>query len=231
MDTLLNDPTSRAETPPAPGRPSRSVLRRLEQLLLTIGVVALGYCFYVEAERYLDQYFENRALDRILQSAPPPSADATTAVPTASFRPEPGSRIGRIEIPRLGLSAVVLAGSDARTLRRSVGHIPGTALPGAVGNVGLAGHRDTFFRRLQDVRPDDEVVFTTVDGVYRYRVQRTDVVKPTDVWVLNPTATATLTLVTCYPFTYIGPAPERFIVRASMDQMLAAGLTRPALQQ
>jgi sortase A len=205
------------------------VLRRFERLLLTIGVLALGYCFYVEAERYLDQYFENRALDRILQSGPPADVDATAAVPAGSVRLEPGSRIGRIEIPRLGLSAVVLAGSDARTLRRSVGHIAGTALPGGQGNVGLAGHRDTFFRRLQDVKPDDEVVLTTVDGVYRYRVQRTDVVKPTDVWVLNPTATATLTLVTCYPFTYIGSAPERFIVRASLNQTLAAGLTRPGL--
>src|SRR5699024_9744487 len=121
-----------------------------------------------------------------------------------------------IEIPRLRVSAVVLAGSDASTLRHSVGLIPGTALPGMAGNVGLAGHRDTFFRRLKDVQPDDEVIVTTERGVYRYRVEGTQVVNPSDVWVLDPTATPTLTLVTCYPFSYIGSAPQRFIVRAAI---------------
>jgi sortase A len=100
-------------------------------------------------------------------------------------------------------------------LQLAVGHIPGTALPGEDGNIGLAAHRDTFFRRLQDIRNDDEIRLTTSDGVYAYRVERTSVVKPKDIWVLNPTRHPALTLVTCYPFTYIGNAPERFIVRAT----------------
>src|SRR5436190_965270 len=131
-------------------------------------------------------------------------------------QPVPGSTIGRIEIPRLHVSAVIRAGSDARTLRLAVGYIPGTAWPGENGNVGLAGHRDTFFRRLRDINPDDEIRITTKDGVYHYYVQRTNIVQPEDVWVLNPTGYAALTLVTCYPFSYIGSAPERFIVRATL---------------
>ena len=125
--------------------------------------------------------------------------------------------MGRIEIPRLGVSTIVRAGSDARTLQLAVGHLPGTALPGETGNVGLAGHRDTFFRRLADIRADDEIRVVTPDGTFRYRVQRTNVVEPDDVWVLDPTGHPALTLVTCYPFSYVGSAPQRFIVRAAME--------------
>jgi sortase A len=122
-----------------------------------------------------------------------------------------------VEIPRLDVSVVVRAGSDARTLQLAVGHIPGTALPGESGNVGLAGHRDTFFRRLKDIRPDDEIRVATPEGQFVYRVERTVVVEPSDVWVLDPSDSSILTLVTCYPFTYVGLAPQRFIVRASLQ--------------
>jgi len=114
------------------------------------------------------------------------------------------------------VSAVIRAGSDARTLRLAVGYIPGTALPGEKGNVGLAGHRDTFFRRLRDINPDDEIRVTTSNGVFHYYVQRTNIVRPKDVWVLNATSYPALTLITCYPFTYVGSAPQRFIVRAAL---------------
>src|SRR5258705_371366 len=96
------------------------------------------------------------------------------------------------------------------------GYIPGTALPGEGGNVGLAGHRDTFFRKLRDINPDDEIRITTQEGVFRYYVQRTSIVQPTDVWVLDGTSYPALTLVTCYPFNYIGSASQRFIVRAAL---------------
>ena len=115
-------------------------------------------------------------------------------------------------------------GSDAKTLRLAVGHIPGTALPGEVGNVGLAGHRDTFFRRLRDIEPDDLIRILTPDGTYAYRVERTDIVTPADVWVLDPTSEPTLTLITCYPFTFIGSAPERFVVRAVLTTPPAGGV-------
>ena len=205
---------------PLPSRESRRrsrVLRLLEWLLLLIGIAALGYYVYSSAETMLYQAFENRELDRILNTAAPSATpgDVPLATPRPRPRPATGSAIGRLEIPRLGVSAIIRTGSDARTLQLAVGHIPGTAFPGENGNVGLAGHRDTFFRRLHDIRNNDEIRVTTSDGTYDYRVERTSVVQPEDVWVLKPTGYPALTLVTCYPFTYIGNAPQRFIVRAN----------------
>jgi len=127
---------------------------------------------------------------------------------------EPGGLIGSIAIPRLGLVATIIEGTDTTTLRRAVGHIPSTGLPGQAGNVGLAGHRDTFFRQLKDIRQNDIITLTTLGGEYRYRVVSTRVVVPTEVSVLNPAVNQVLTLVTCYPFYFIGSAPDRFIVRA-----------------
>lgn len=124
--------------------------------------------------------------------------------------------MGRIEIPRLGVSAIVREGDDISTLRRSVGHIPDTVLPGESGNSGFAGHRDTFFRGLRDARAGDRITVTTADATLNYVIRNTRVVEPDDVSVLNPTPGQTLTLVTCYPFSYIGAAPKRFIVRAEM---------------
>jgi sortase A len=195
-------------------RRGRRLRRWLERLLITIGVVCLGYFVYSYVEARLYQSFEDQQLDAILQSAPPEAP----AAPTGPRRspPAPGSTIGRIEIPRLGVSAIIRAGTDARTLRLAVGYIPGTALPGENGNMGLAGHRDTFFRKLRDINPDDEIRVTTRDGVYHYYVQRTNIVQPKDVWVLNPTGAPVLTLVTCYPFEFIGHAPKRFIVQADL---------------
>jgi sortase A len=184
------------------------VWRALERIFLLIGVVSLGYCAYVVTESYLYQALENRELDAILASAPAPTAHVVRP------RPAPGSMIGRIEIPRLGVSAIIRAGSDARTLRLAVGHITGTAFPGESGNIGLAGHRDTFFRRLRDIRVGDEIRIVTPEATYAFNVERTSVVAPRDTWVLNDTSTPVLTLVTCYPFTYVGSAPNRFIVRA-----------------
>jgi sortase A len=200
----------------APRRPAWA--RWLERALLVVAIVSLGYYGYVSAETLLYQAYEDRELDAILssrQQQPTKLHDAKRR--PGAVRPEAGSAIGRIEIPRLGVSAIIRAGSDARTLRLAVGHIPGTALPGDAGNVGLAGHRDTFFRRLRDIESDDEIVVSTPTDVYRYRVQRTDIVQPQDVWVLDPTETSSLTLVTCYPFSYVGDAPQRFIVRAEQQ--------------
>jgi Sortase domain len=87
-------------------------------------------------------------------------------------------------------------------------------MPGEQGNVGLAAHRDTFFSRLKDIRRQDEIRFTSADGVQHYIVEQTRIVDPTDIEVLDPTSSATMTLVTCYPFEYIGSAPQRFVVRA-----------------
>jgi sortase A len=124
------------------------------------------------------------------------------------------SVIGRIEIPRIGLKTVILEGVAQRTLSLAVGHIPGTALPGTSGNVGIAGHRDTFFRSLRDVQPGDSIVLTTFEGAWEYRVESSSVVPATHTGVLEDSRVPELTLVTCYPFSYIGPAPDRYIVHA-----------------
>ncbi len=124
--------------------------------------------------------------------------------------------LGRIEIGSIRLAAMILEGTDARTLRQAVGHIPGTPLPGQQGNVVITGHRDTFFRPLRNIHRDDEITLTTLNGAYRYRVDSTEVVEPEDTRVLADSGDAALTLVTCYPFYYVGPAPRRFVVHAHM---------------
>ena len=141
---------------------------------------------------------------------------ALPTVPAPAPAPlQAGTLIGKIAIQRLGISAIVKEGVDGGILSLAVGHIPSTALPGKVGNVGVAAHRDTLFRNLKDVKRDDEITLTTLDGEYLYRVVSFKVVNPTDVSVLDPTAgEMTLTLVTCYPFYFVGHAPKRFIVRA-----------------
>ncbi len=125
------------------------------------------------------------------------------------------STVGRIEIPRIHIAAMVAEGTTAQVLKIAVGHISGTALPGEAGNVALAGHRDTFFRRLGDLETGDVIELTTPQGHYLYGVRFTSIVAPDETWVLDPSTGQTLTLVTCYPFYFVGPAPKRFIVRAS----------------
>lgn len=213
-------------------------LRWVERLLILVGIVCLGYFVYTYAEASLYQAFEDRELDKILNDAAVTGTSGTArddvapALQTASRRTfAPGGTVGRIEIPRLGVSAVIRAGSDARTLRLAVGYIPGTALPGDQGNFGLAGHRDTFFRKLRDINPDDEIRIVTTNGVFRYSVERTSIVMPQDVSVLDQTNYPALTLVTCYPFNYIGSAPKRFIVRAALrttEPPAAATISQPA---
>ena len=127
---------------------------------------------------------------------------------------EQGKPIGSIEIPRLGLSSVVLEGDDAAALLLGVGHLSDTPLPWHDGNTVLAAHRDTFFRPLAHIRKGDVIRFSTADAALEYVVKELKVVEPTAVEVLEPTSAATLTLITCFPFDYIGPAPQRFIVRA-----------------
>jgi sortase A len=125
-----------------------------------------------------------------------------------------GKPIGLLEIPRLGLSSVVIEGDDVAALLLGVGHLADTPLPWHGGNSVLAAHRDTFFRPLAGIRRNDLITFSTADAEFEYVVKETMIVESTAVEVLDPTDTATLTLITCYPFDYIGPAPNRFIVRA-----------------
>jgi len=199
-------------------RSVKGILKWLQRVLIASAVLLLGYCGFVLVDSWIYQKRESGNLERLLRDqraagkGQPPTGSAT--LPQAPPAIGPDGLIGRIEIPRLGLSAIVAEGTDQTTLRRAVGHIPGTALPGQPGNAGLAGHRDTFFRALQNVRLNDIVTVTTLRGDYRYGVVSMKVASPYDVALLNPTRNEILTLVTCYPFYFVGAAPNRFVVRA-----------------
>ncbi len=196
----------------------KSRLRWAQRALLVGGVLLLGYCAFVLLDSWIFQQQQGHDLDRLLDDDSAASVRAPPiGPPVAPEAPVPAPAdglIGRMEIHRLGLKAIVVEGIDKHTLRRAVGHIPGTALPGQSSNVGIAGHRDTFFRPLQDIQVDDIITLTTRRGEYRYRVVSSRVVSPDDVAVLDPTSNEVLTLVTCHPFYFVGPAPNRFIVRA-----------------
>jgi sortase A len=184
----------------------------IEHLLLVIALVSLGWYAFVSISTEHEQSALARELAQIRFAAS--SSSAETGRRTLTARLVPRTVIGRIDMPRLKLSVLAREGADVQTLRSAVGHVPETALPGEIGNAAFAGHRDTFFRNLEGVRKGDEIVVTTASGFYRYVVTATRVVAPTETSVLAPTKSHTLTLVTCYPFDYIGAAPERFIVRA-----------------
>ena len=206
----------------------RSRAWRFAQLfLLTSGLLALGLAVYSYAARYVYQTYENREFDRALAAQ-----SVARSVPQASAEQHLSNAsralIGRIAIPRLGISAMVKEGIDYRTLGLAVGHIPATAMPGETGNVGLAAHRDNLFRGLKDIARDDEITLTTLDKTYVYRVASFSVVNPEDVSVLAPGAgEKTLTLVTCYPFYFVGHAPKRFVVRARQVLSTFATLEAP----
>ncbi len=188
----------------------RRILLWTQRTLFAGAVALLGYCAFVWVDSSIFQKRADLELERRLRDARATASRRQEALPAIA----PDGLIGRIEIPRLGLSAVVFEGTGKDTLRRAIGHISSTPLPGEPGNSGLAGHRDSFFRPLKDIRRNDLIQVTTLRGAYRYRVVSTRVVAPTEVSVLNPSENEVLTLVTCYPFYFVGAAPSRFIVRA-----------------
>jgi sortase A len=226
------------------GRLNAISLRRwAESILFLIAALCLGIWAWSYLDSHLYQSYESWRFERALAAhpaavpaplAPAPvrgssavelpadegASAASRTVPAAAApppaEPEEGATLGRLEAPRLGLSVIVAQGVTSGTLRRSAGHIPGTALPGQQGNVGIAGHRDTFFRPLKEIQKDDTLTLTTLKGTYQYVVDSTEIVSPEDVQVLDPTGRPTLTLVTCYPFYYVGSAPNRFIVQAHL---------------
>jgi sortase A len=216
-------------------RSRRRKRRWVELILLLVGIAGIGIWAWSQAHQSVYQDWNSWVFDR-QRSGETVSVQAylkervTGWLGEIRHQPKPAARaakspapppaiadngvVGRIRIPRLRLTAMVRQGTGARTLDVAVGHIPGTALPGDKGNVAVAGHRDTFFRGLRNIRQGDLIDFETLRGSYVYRVESTEIVKPQDVSVLNAGAWPELTLVTCYPFYYIGSAPDRFIVKA-----------------
>jgi len=193
--------------------PRPRLLRWLRNAFFAAGILALGYSGFVLLDTNLYQASQARRFQQQLENRTPANANAggIGSLPVAPVR---GGVLGRIEIARIGVAAMVLEGTDERTLRHAVGHFPGTPLPGQSGNVAIAGHRDTFFRALRNVRHDDEIALTTLSGSYRYLVDSAQVVAPEDTQVLDDSGDKILTLVTCYPFYFVGPAPKRFIVHS-----------------
>jgi sortase A len=182
-------------------------MRTLSWVLFVLGVLCITtYGFFV-VQAHVRQQELSLALDTglVLDRA---------GIPDPPSPLSEGDLLGKLEIPRLRLSVMIMEGVAEKTLRLGGGHIPGTAYPGAPGNSGLAAHRDTFFRKLRNVRKDDLIQFTTRSRTFSYRVVSTSVVNPSDTGVLRPTSSEAITLVTCFPFYFVGPAPKRFVVHA-----------------
>jgi len=180
---------------------------------LLAGVAGLGVWLGMTAVSSLWQAWANRVLDHEILEQPLPVSGPLS--PVSGPLSIDGSIIGRLTIPRLHLRAMVREGVRETTLSLALGHVPSTAVPGEKGNVAIAGHRDTLFRSLRGIRKDDLIrLETPSSGSYLYQVNSIEIVEPTDVSVLRASRDSELTLITCYPFNYIGSAPQRFIVKA-----------------
>jgi len=204
---------------------TKTILVWSRYVLLIFGLSALGYYAWVIAERHAYQDWAYRQMrtektEKMEQRKAPLTVAQSNGhgeLQRSADHPKNLQVLlpfAQIEIPRLGVSAMVAEGDTPRVLRVAVGHVPDTALPGENGNIALAGHRDTFFRGLGRLKPGDLIKLTTLRGQYQYAVRFTEIVAPSETSVLNPVAGQTLTLVTCYPFHFVGAAPRRFIVRA-----------------
>jgi sortase A len=183
-------------------------LRFAQWLLFATAVPLLGFYAWASADAWTFERRQARNFAELRRQLP-----VGTLAPVAPVSSD--GLLGRLEIPRLGLAVMLVEGTTSKALRRAAGHIEGTAFPGQSGNTGISAHRDTFFRPLRDIRVDDIINVATLAGDYRYRVTATKIVSPDDTSVLNGQPNEELlTLVTCYPFYYVGAAPDRFIVRA-----------------
>jgi len=195
-----------------PARKPR-LLRWTQCLLFVTGILLLGYVGFTLLETRLYQVSAKRSLENQIQLENDQDENHTRPVINKTAT-KTGDVLGRMDIPRLGMSVAVLQGTSSRVLRLGIGHIAGTSLPGETGNIGIAGHRDTFFRGLKDIRKNDEIQLQTVSGLSRYQVDWAKIVANDDQRVLAHSTESALTLVTCYPFYFVGPAPKRFVVRA-----------------
>ena len=180
-----------------------SVLSSAKRLLFWFGVAALAYVGGTVAYAGIYQSYQSWKFQQ---------TDAVT--PHVAVDIQDGDPVGRLEIPRIGISVMVLQGTSEGSLAAGAGHVPGTPLPGTGGNVAIAAHRDTFFRSLKEIRPGDSIRFSTVHQTFEYVVASMETVDPKDTRVIESRAVPELTLITCFPFYYVGSAPKRFIVHA-----------------
>jgi sortase A len=203
--------------------PLRQILKWSQRALFACAILLLGYCGFALADAWLLQWRASRDLERLLREQQAASAVTVEPVSVSGMGyltegracPAVGSLFGRIENSTAASLRGGVEGVDGTSLRHAVGHISGTAMPGDAGNVGLAGHRDTFFRPLKDLKKEDEIQVSTLKGTFKYEVVSLRIVDSENVGVLAPSGENVLTLVTCYPFYSVGPAPKRRIVRAT----------------
>ena len=190
------------------------VLLALHWVTLLGGASLLAWPMLVTLESQITQWSGEHQLLAASQTAKETIVKASPRLSADKRRHPRGELLGRFEVPRLNLSYVVLAGTDNRTLDRSIGHVEGTADIGESGNIGIAGHRNTHFRKLEWILRDDEIKLSSPNAEFRYRVEWIRLFNPADLEVLDPSHGPALTLVTCFPFEYVGAAPLRFVVRA-----------------
>jgi sortase A len=190
---------------------NRKLALSLGSALILAGATVLGVYWWNLRDAAQAQ---QRAREWLNRASVRPAPKVSAPAPAVGYSIHRGDPVGELDIPRLHLSIVIFEGADARILKIGGGHIPGTALPPVNGNIGIAAHRDTFFRPLRGIHLNDEITLRTPAGTSQYRVTQTEIVPQSDVHVLAPSPGRDLTLVTCYPFHYVGNAPQRFIVHA-----------------
>jgi len=187
--------------------PSTLILRWTARILLVTGVVLLAWVAGVAIQA---RFYQASVTQYLKEQRRLPQRPASPV----ELELGEGQALGRMGIPRLGLSVGIFQGTQSKTLRIGAGHIDGTAIPGEAGNSGIAAHRDTFFRPLENIRTNDEIQIETARGFSHYQVDSIRIVLPDEIAVLEPTPEAGVTLVTCYPFYFVGAAQKRFIVHA-----------------
>ncbi len=192
-------------------------VRVVEWVLIATGIVSLAcYGWLTYHARQLEAH--NRAAVRdalAARSSPAPASAPSAPAALPSAPPASTNLIGELTIPRLHLSAPVMVGDDDKALAGAIGYLTDTPPPWERGNSAFAAHRDRLFRPLEHIETGDDVMLSTVHGDFTYRVRATMIVDPSDVWILKPAPQVDLTLITCYPFVYVGHAPKRFVVRAT----------------
>jgi sortase A len=187
---------------------SRTFVKLLSSILILGGILL----FVVGARDFLGSIIGQR---EAAEEWAVPAAPVTAPAAPVNL----GSSLARLSIPRLNKTWFVVEGVAKKQLRKGPGHMPGTAMPGAEsGNCVITAHRDTHFRALKDIREGDEIVVQTRAGEFRYRVTDFKVVKPVNTTVLEPSPESVKSLITCYPFYWVGPAPRRFVVRAKLEK-------------
>lgn len=197
----------------------------LSFLLIVAGAALLFQGGRIVWESHWGQFQAGRHFEQL---PPAPDREPEQQLPSRPVSPvREGETVGRLIIPRLDAEVYVVEGTNAGDLRVGPGHMTGTVMPGEAGNSVIAGHRDTHFRVLKDIKRGDDIVLQTRDGEFLYRVKDTDIVSPKNTSSLNPSRDPILHLITCYPFYYAGHAPKRFIVEARLAGAVSASLAKP----